>query len=475
MSSFAAIDRNGNSLNLDAARVETLRGALRGTLLGANDAGYHEARAVWNGMIDRKPALIARCIGTADIVACVNFARETGIALSMKGGGHNISGLALAEGGLVIDCSLMRGCYVDLKDRVVHTQPGATLGDADRETQVHGLAAILGFVSLTGVTGLTLGGGFGYLSRRYGWTSDNVRSMTMVTTEGKVVKASPAENADLFWGLRGGGGNFGVVTDIEHQLYPVGPEIYGGGIAWMADHAEDAYALYGQIAESAPQELALVCVLRIAPPAPWIDKAAHGKPIVAMFACSSGKVEEGERLLAPLKAFGKPVGDILQRRTYVSQQAILDATQPKGRRYYWKSEYLPGIGTDLFNGVIKAGRAITSPHSAMILFPMGGAIGQHANSHSAVGNRNANYVFNVTASWEKPEDDAANIEWARESWRDLKKFSTGGTYINFLTEEEAGERIHAAYGSNYERIARVKAAWDPQNMFRMNKNVQPVA
>ncbi|HKW15132.1 MAG TPA: FAD-binding oxidoreductase [Candidatus Krumholzibacteria bacterium] len=475
MSSFAAIDRNGNSLNLDAARVETLRGALRGMLLGANDAGYQEARAVWNGMIDRKPALIARCIGTADIVACVNFARETGIALSMKGGGHNIAGLALAEGGLVIDCSLMRGCYLDLKDRVVHTQPGATLGDADRETQVHGLAAILGFVSLTGVTGLTLGGGFGYLSRRYGWTSDNVRSMTMVTTEGKVVKASPAENADLFWGLRGGGGNFGVVTDIEHQLYPIGPEIYGGGIAWTADSADEVFKLYHQLAEAAPQELSAVCAMRIAPPAPWIAKEAHGKPIIAMFLCHCGRVEDAEKLLAPVKAFGKPVGDTVMRRSYVSQQCLLDATQPKGRRYYWKAEYLPGVSQEIYESVKKHALAMPSPHSAVILFPLGGAIGQHVNSHSAVGNRNANFVLNITGAWDKAEDDTANVEWARTAWNDTKKFSTGGTYINFLTEEEAGERIHAAYGGNYERIARVKAAWDPQNMFRMNKNVQPVA
>jgi FAD/FMN-containing dehydrogenase len=475
MPTIAAIDRNGNTLNLDSERVDALRTALRGALIGPNDAGYHEARAVWNAMIDRKPALIARSLGTADIIACVNFARETGIAVSIKGGGHNIAGLAVVEGGLMIDCSLMRGCFVDAEARIAHAMPGCILGDVDRETQVHDLAAVLGFVSMTGVAGLTLGGGFGYLSRRYGWTSDNVRSMTMVTSEGKRVRASAKENADLFWGLRGGGGNFGVVTDIEYQLYPVGSEIYGGGIAWSADYADEAYALYHQIADAAPQELAVVCVMRIAPPAPWIDKAYHGKLIVAMFVCYTGKVEEGAKLLAPLKQFKKPVGDILQPRTYVSQQALLDATQPKGRRYYWKSEYMDRISPDVFKGCIKAGNAITSPHSAMILFPMGGAIGQHTNGHSAVGNRNANYVFNVTASWEKPEDDATNIEWARSSWNDLKRFSTGGTYVNFLNEEEAGDRIQAAYGNNYERLARVKAAWDPQNMFRVNKNVQPVA
>lgn len=472
--SSSVIDRSGNPLVIDPARIDALRLVLRGTLLGANDAGYHEARSVWNGMIDRKPALIARCLGTADIVACVNFARETGIALSIKGGGHNISGLAIVEGGLVIDSSLMRGCFVDAKARVVHTQPGATLGDVDRETQVHGLAAVLGFVSPTGVTGLTLGGGFGYLSRRYGWTTDNVRSMTMVTWEGKVVEASPAENADLFWGLRGGGGNFGVVTNIEHQLYPVGPEIYGGGIAWTADSAADVFQLYRKLALEAPPELSAVCVLRIAPPAPWIQKEAHGKPIIALFLCHTGRIEEAEKMLAPVKAFGKPVGDIVQRRSYISQQSMLDASNPRGRRYYWKSEYLPGLGNDLFESAARHAKALPSPHSAVILFPLGGAIGQHANSHSAVGNRSADFVFNIAAAWDQAEGDGANIEWARAAWRDMKQYSTGGTYINFLTEEETGDRIQAAYGANYDRLARVKAVWDPDNMFRMNKNVQPV-
>ena len=475
MPSLAAINRDGKSFELDSSRVDVLRASLRGRLLGGNDAGYHEARALWNGMIDRRPVLIARCIGTADIVACVNFARETGIAVSIKGGGHNIAGLAVAEGGLMIDCSQMRGAWVDPRAKVVHAQPGCTLGDVDRETQLHGLAAVLGFVSLTGVVGLTLGGGLGYTSRRFGWTSDNVRSMMLVTADGKLVRASEKENADLFWGLRGGGGNFGVVTDIEYDLYPLGPEIYGGGIAWTAENAADVFAMYHDLAESSPPELALVCLMRIAPPAPWIDKATHGKPIVAIFACHTGRPGDGEKLLAPVKAFGKPVGDIIQRRSYVSQQCLLDATQPNGRRYYWKSEYMPRIGDDVFASVQEHAKGMPSPHSAVILFPLGGAVAQHGTDHSAVGNRDAKFLFNIAASWEKPQDDAANIEWARMAWNGMKKYSTGGTYINFLNEEEAGDRIQAAYGPNFARLARVKAAWDPQNVFRANKNVAPAA
>jgi FAD/FMN-containing dehydrogenase len=474
MPAFSAINRDGNAFEFDSAKVDALRAAMRGTLIGANDAGYHEARAIWNAMIDRRPALIARCIGTADIIACVNFARDTGIAISIKGGGHNIAGLALAEGGLLIDCSQMRGVFVDPAARIAHAQAGCTLGDVDRETQVHGLAAVLGFVSLTGCAGLTLGGGFGYTSKRFGYTSDNVRSMTVITADGKLVRASEKENADLFWGLRGGGGNFGVVTNIEYELYPLGPEIYGGGIAWPAERAPEVFDVFDKIVADAPPELAVVCVMRIAPPAPWIDKALHGKPIIAFFVCHTGKPEDGERLMAPAKALDKAAGDILQRRSYVSQQSLLDATQPKGRRYYWKSEYLPKLGKDIYASVQEHAKAIVSPHSAVILFPMGGAIMKHPVEHSAVGNRDAYYVFNIAASWEKPEDDVANMEWARAAWRDMKKYSTGGTYINFLTEEEVGDRIQAAYGPNLARLAKVKAAWDPQNLFRANKNVVPV-
>ncbi|HXV14156.1 MAG TPA: FAD-binding oxidoreductase [Candidatus Krumholzibacteria bacterium] len=474
MSTNSAIHRDGQAIDIDPKHVDALRASLRGTLVTGGDAAYNDARSIWNAMIDRKPALIARCVGVSDIVAGVKFARETGIALSIKGGGHNIAGTAVADGGLMMDLSNMRGVWVDSKARVAHAQPGALLGDIDRETQLHGQAAVLGFVSATGATGLTLGGGFGYLSRRYGWTSDNVRSMDVVTADGRLIRASEKESADLFWGLRGGGGNFGVVTNIEYDLYPVGPEIVGGGIAWHAESAPEVLAMLKSLTEQAPPELAIVGVLRIAPPAPWIDKSAHGKPIVAMFVCHSGAPAEAEKFLAPVKAFGKPVGDILQRRPYVSQQSLLDATQPKGRRYYWKSEYLPRLSTEVLEAGMTHWKKIVSPHSAVIFFPLGGAVAARASDHSAVGNRDAGYVLNITASWEKPEDDGANVEWARSAWQDMRRFSTGGTYINFLTEEEAGQRIQDAYGKNYARLVAIKSKWDPENVFRMNKNILPV-
>jgi FAD/FMN-containing dehydrogenase len=473
MDSISAIGRDGVSLELESKRIDALKTALRGTLLRYGEGGYDDARSIWNAMIDRRPALIARCCGVSDVAACVKFARETGVALSMKGGGHNIAGLAVAEGGLMLDLSSMRGVWVDPRTRVANALPGCLLGDVDRDTQLHGLAAVLGFVSMTGIAGLTLGGGFGYTSRRFGWTSDNVRSMDLVTAEGSPVHASEKENADLFWGLRGGGGNFGVVTNIAYDLYPIGPEIFGGAIAWPAEAAPDVLSMFQKLAESAPLELTVVCVLRMAPPAPWIDPAYHGKPVVVIFACFTGKVEDGERLLAPVKTFRKPIGDVIQRRSYVSQQSLLDATQPKGRRYYWKSEYVPRLSPGLLDFAIEAARGIVSPHSAVIMFQLGGAIAKHGNDHSAVGNREAGFVVNLTGSWEKPNDDNINVEWARVAWQDLRRFSTGGTYVNFLTEEEGGERIRAAYGANFSRLAQVKAKWDPQNLFRMNKNVTP--
>jgi FAD/FMN-containing dehydrogenase len=473
MATIAAVTPDGGALQLDASQVQGLRGAIRGPVLVAGDPGYDETRAIWNAMIDRRPALIARCIGTADVLACVRFAREHSLAVSMRGGGHNIAGLALAEGGLLIDLSLMRGVFVDPAARIARAQGGCLLGDVDRETQLHGLAAVLGFVSATGVAGLTLGGGFGYVSRRFGWTSDNVRSMDLVTADGRLVRASENEHPDLFWGLRGGGGNFGVVTAIDFELHPLGPEIVGGPVAWRAESAAEVLEAFRKHANDAPPELSLVAVMRKAPPAPWIDKSAHGQLIVMLLACYTGKLEEGEKLLAPLKALGKPVGDLLQRRPYVTLQSLLDATQPKGRRYYWKSEYLPGIEPELLAKQREHAERILSPHSAVIVFQLGGAIANRRVDHSAVGNRDAAAVVNIAGSWEKPEDDAANLEWARSSWRDMKRFSTGGTYVNFLTEEETGERIAAAYGKNLSRLTEIKARWDPDNVFRMNKNIAP--
>ncbi len=464
---------DGGEIDLSQETIGGLKARLRGPVIAPGEAGYDESRTVWNAMIDRRPALVVRCLGVADVIACVQFAREHGLLLSLKGGGHNIAGLAAVDGALMLDMSLMRGVWVDAERKIAHAQAGCLLGDVDRETQLHGLAAVLGFVSATGIAGLTLGGGFGYLTRRWGWTTDNVVGMDLVTADARRVRASEDENPDLFWGLRGGGGNFGVLTGIDYVLHPVGPEVVGGLVAWPQSEAAGVLELYRTLAEQAPPELTLVTLLRNAPPAPWLPKEVHGTPIVAILACWSGNVEEGERVVAPIKAFGRPVGDVLVRRPYAQMQTLLDATQPKGRRYYWKSEYIARPEPGLCDKMIEHAGRIRSPHSAVILFQVGGALNGFDEAHSPVGNRDARYVLNITGAWDQAGDDRTNVDWAREAWADMKAFSTGGNYINFLTEDEGSDRIDAALGRNLQRLGEVKAKWDPENVFRTNRNIRP--
>ena len=372
----------------------------------------------------------------------------------------------------MIDMSLLRGVWVDSVRRTARAQAGCTLADVDRETQLHGLAAVLGFVSATGIAGLTVGGGFGYLTRRHGWTCDTVVSMEVVSAGGELLRVSADENEDLFWALRGGSGNFGIVTSFEYQLFPVGPEILGGAIAWRGEDAKQVLEAYREFSASAPRELTSVAVLRIAPPAPWLPKDVHGKPIVAIFVCHSGKVEDGEALLAPLRRLGQPVADIVTRRPYTQMQSLLDATQPKGRRYYWKSHYLPGIDTQTIELAVEHAGRIRSPHSAILLFQVQGALGELPAGHSPAGNRDAAYVLNIAGSWEQPGDDAVNVQWARDGFEATRSCSTGGAYINFQTEDEGSDRIEAAYGrANLDRLAALKRKYDPDNFFRHTKSV----
>ena len=466
-------NRLGIEFELMQEKIDMLRLQIQGQLLLPDDSGYEISRTVWNSMIDRKPSIIVRCLGVADVIKCVKFAKENDLLICIKGGGHNIAGFATADGALMLDMSLMRGVWVNEDTKTAQAQAGCLLSDVDRESQLYGLATVLGFVSQTGIAGLTLGGGFGYLTRRWGWTADNVVSMNLVTADGRLVKTSNNENSDLFWGLRGGGGNFGVVTNIEYNLYPVGPEIVGGLVAWPGSEATKVLDLYMTLAKNATPELTLVALVRLAPPAPWLPKEWHGKLIVALLACYSGRPEDGEKIVAPIKTFGKPIGDILIRRPYVQMQSLLDATQPKGRRYYWKSEYLSKIEPELCTKIINHASQIPSPHSAIILFQIEGALNQLDQDYSPVGNRNARYVLNISGSWDSVEKDLLNIDWAKNTWNDLKKFSTGGTYINFLTEDEGPERTEDALGSSLKRLAEVKKKWDPDNLFCTNRNIKP--
>ena len=467
------LSKDGREKDLKKEALDGLRLRLKGPILLPGDSGYEDSRTVWNAMIDKKPAFVVKCVGTADVIECVNFALQNDILLCIKGGGHNIAGLAAADGAMMLDMSLMRGVWVDKASKIAHAQAGCLLGDVDRETQLHGLAAVLGFISQTGIAGLTLGGGFGYLTRKYGWTVDNLEGMDIITAEGKLVRASSDENPDLYWGLRGGGGNFGIVTAIDYKLYPVGPEIVGGLVAWPISEANKVLELYRTLAGNAPPELTIVAILRPAPPAPWLPGEWHGKLIVALLACYSGNPVEGEKLVAPIKKFGKPIGDVLVRRPYAQLQSLLDATAPKGRRYYWKSEYMPDIKAELCEKAVGHANNIPSPHSSIILFQLTGALNKLKDNYSPVGNREARYVFALTGAWENADDDNKNIEWVRGTWNDMKEFSTGGSYINFLTEDESQERIEAALGGAVKRLAEIKKKWDPENMFRINRNIKP--
>ena len=463
---------DGGTVDLSPEVLQSFKAGFKGQVLTADDPPYEETRKIWNAMIDRRPGLVARCTGTVDVVQAVRFARQHGLLSSVRGGGHNIAGLAVCEGGLMIDMSLLRGVWVDPVRRTARAQAGCTLADVDRETQLHGLAAVLGFVSATGIAGLTVGGGFGYLTRRHGWTCDTVVSMEVVTAAGDVLHVSEHENADLFWALRGGSGNFGIVTSFEYRLFPVGPEILGGAIAWHGDDAKQVLEAYRAFSAEAPRELTSVAVLRIAPPAPWLPKDVHGKPIVALFVCHSGKVEDGEALLAPLRALGRPVADTVMRRPYTQMQSLLDATQPKGRRYYWKSHYLPGIDRQTIDIAVEHAGRIRSPHSAILMFQIQGALGELPAGHSPAGNRDAAYVLNIAGSWEQPREDEINVQWARDCFEATRACSTGGTYLNFLTEEDGPDRIEAAYGrANLDRLAALKRKYDPDNFFRHTKGV----
>ena len=463
---------DGGTVRLTQQQLDAFRGQFRGALLAAGDPGYDEARQVWNGMIDRRPGLIARCTGTADVVAAVRLARTHRLLSSVRGGGHNIAGLAVCQGGLQIDLSPMRGVWVDPTGRTVRAQAGCTLADVDRETQLFGQAAVLGFVSQTGIAGLTTGGGFGWLTRRAGWTCDNLVSMEVVTAGGEVVRASESENKDLFWGLRGGGGNFGIVTSFEYRMLPVGPEVVAGPVAWAGGDAREVLSFYREFSAAAPRELTSTAILRIAPPAPWLPREVHGKLVAMFVAVYSGKPEDGEAAVAPIKSFGKPVADILVRRPYAQMQGLLDATQPKGRRYYWKSEYLARLDPALLDVYAAQAATLASPHSGLILFQIGGALNELPPDHSPAGNRDAAWVANITSSWEKSADDQANLAWTRETWEAVRPFGTGGAYINFMTEDEGDDRTRVAYGSAIlSRLAELKRRFDPDDLFRHTKRL----
>ncbi|MDM0106427.1 FAD-binding oxidoreductase [Variovorax sp. J22R24] len=447
---------------------------ISGGVLDAADPAYDEARKVWNASVDRRPALIARCLTEGDVQAAVRFAAAQRMLLSVRGGGHHIAGNAVAEGGLMLDMSGMRAINVDPAKRIARVGPGALLGDFDREAQAHGLATPLGINSTTGVAGLTLGGGFGWLTRRHGMTVDNLLSATVVTADGAVRTASATSESDLFWALRGGGGNFGVVTSFEFQLHPVGPEVYAGLVVYSMAQAQKVLRAWRDFTTKAPDELSVWAVLRKAPPLPFLPESAHGTGVVVFPLLHCGSVEAGERAAAPVLRFGDPIGSALGPTPYAGFQTVVDPLLAPGARNYWKSNNFSQLSDEALDLVRAAAERVPGPECEIFLAQLGGAMARVKQDATAFAGRDANYIMNVHGRWQDAGDDGKVRAWARGVFEAAAPHATGSGYVNFLTEDEA-ERVAASYGANHERLQAVKRRFDPDNLFRMNLNIAPAA
>ena len=454
--------------------VAGLQSQLRGEVLQPGDESYDKARKVWNGMIYKKPALIVRCASADDVVAVVSFARENGILLAVRGGGHNVAGTAVADGGLVVDLSPMKGVQVDPERHTVRAEGGVTIGELDEETQKFGLATPMGVVSETGIAGLTLGGGLGWLRRKYGLSSDNLVSVDIVTADGQYLTASETQNPDLFWGIRGGGGNFGVVTSFEYQLYPVGPEVMFCFVVYPGDRAKEVLRFCEEYVAQASDEVSPLGVLGRVPHDELFPEEWHGKPYAAILAMYSGSVEEGERVLQPLRDLGDPIADLSEPMPYTEAQKLLDDDYPEGGRYYWKSVNLNGLGDEEIEHLMAHAETAPSDHSTIDVWYQGGAMNRVGAQETAFGDRGAPYLLGIEGNWKESHEDEANVAWVRGCVADMKRFSDGGMYLNFPGFlEEGQEMMRDAYGENYERLVALKNEHDPANFFRINQNIRP--
>jgi FAD/FMN-containing dehydrogenase len=439
-----------------------LRQQLRGEVLEPDDVGYDAARRVWNAMIDRRPALIARCTGVADVIGAVGFARERGLSVSVRGGGHNIAGLAVCDDGLMLDLSPMKGIRVDPVSCTARAEPGVVWGEFDRETAVHGLATPGGVVASTGVAGLTLGGGQSWLTGKHGLTIDNLLSADVVTADGRLLHASTDENPDLFWALRGAGANFGVVTSFEYRLHPVST-VLGGMVVHTLDRAREVLRFYREFSTSQPDELTTYAACLTSP---------DGLPVVALVACYAGSLDAGKRALAPLRSFSPPLADTFGPIPYTEMQAMMGASFPHGRLNYWKSSLSNTLTDGAINAVVDAARHVPSPHTAIVFADCHGAYARVGNGDTAYPHRHLQYDLVILASWTEPADTGRNIRWTRECFDALQPHLDHGVYVNDLGEE-GDQRVRDAYGANYARLANIKARYDPTNFFRLNQNIAP--
>ncbi|RWO49411.1 MAG: FAD-binding oxidoreductase [Mesorhizobium sp.] len=457
---------------IDAAALEAFSAQLRGKMLSEGDAAYDEARTVWNATVDRLPGLIVCCVGASDVISAVNFARENRLLVSVRGGGHNIAGSAVCDGGLMIDLSLMKSVRVDVAARRAWVGPGATLADVDKETQAFGLVVPTGINSTTGISGLTLGGGFGWITRKFGLTIDNLASADVVTADGKLLRASQTENPDLFWALRGGGGNFGVVTAFEFHLHEFGPQVLAGLVVHPFADAEKVLREYRKALETAPDELTCWVVMRQAPPLPFLPAEWHGKEVLVLAMCYCGDIETGEKATQKLRAIGTPIADVVGPSPFTGWQQAFDPLLTPGARNYWKSHDFTEFSEETAAVVRGAIAKLPGPECEIFIGHVGGAAGRVKADATAFPQRSSHFVMNVHARWREPTMDKACTDWARSIYEAAKPYAAGTAYVNFMPEDEV-DRVEAAYGGNHLRLLEIKQRYDPLNLFRMNQNLRP--
>lgn len=472
MQSAKVLALDGSAVNVSESALQELSGRLRGSLAFQGDSEYEHVRTIWNAMIDRRPGLIARCLGASDVKHVVDFARKSNLVVSIRSGGHNIAGSGLSDGGLTIDLSRMRSVRVDPASRTAWVDPGNTLGDFDREAQTFGLATPLGINSTTGIAGLTLGGGFGWLTRKYGMTVDNLISADMITADGEFLKANEEDHADLFWALRGGGGNFGVVTSFEFRLHEVGPQVLAGLIVYPFDQAGSVLRQYREFVAQAPDELSVWVVLRKAPPLPFLPEQVHGTEVLVLALLYAGDLDRGQQLIEPLGSFGTPIAQAVAPQEYSAFQTAFDPLLTPGARNYWKSHDFSELSDGALEVLIDYASKLPSPECEIFVASLGGAMARVPSDRTAYVQRNTRFVVNVHGRWRDPGQDDEGIAWARGFFEASAPYSLGTGYVNFMTEEEKG-RVEAAYGQNYQRLAELKKKYDSRNLFRLNQNIRP--
>jgi FAD/FMN-containing dehydrogenase len=458
--------------NLLNEATEELKGKVEGQLVLPGDPNYEEVRKIWNAMINRRPAVIVQCAKADDVPHAIRLARRNGLEISIRGAGHNIAGNAVCEGGVMIDLSNMKNVRVDAAKRRAYVEPGATLADFDGAVQEYGLATPVGINSTTGIAGLTLGGGFGWMTPKYGMTIDNLVSVDVVTADGKKVRANENENADLFWAVRGGGGNFGVVTQFEFKLHPVGPEILAGLIVFPLDQAKQVLGKYREFVKSAPEELSVWVVFRQAPPLPFLPKEVHGKEVVLLAIFYAGDIAEGEKSIAALRRFGDAHGEYIGAMPYVQWQKAFDPLLTPGARNYWKSHNFTELPNEALDTMVEFAKKLPSPQCEIIIALVAGAANRVPADAMAYGHRDAKFVMNVHGRWDEAAHDETCISWARAFFEATAPYASGGAYVNFMTEDES-DRVAAAYGVNYARLRQIKKRYDPENIFHMNQNIKP--